>query len=129
MMQRLRPWIAVWCLSRFEEQDCYLADVEVDEVFCFVRDVRSEISTHDAMPRRTVLFVELFFDVRGDVLLDVVVFDGACRCPNRIVLHVFTHVGIFDHDFVFGCSAHYRCCCRSQQVMVGHNLPCTRTHL
>lgn len=45
-----------------------LAPVQVDEVFRVVGDERPEISSHDAVPLVSVVFVEIFLDERCDVL-------------------------------------------------------------
>ena len=59
-------------LSALEEENSDLAQIEVDEMFRLVGDVRTEVSAHDAMPGWVVLLVELFLDVGGNVLLNVV---------------------------------------------------------
>ena len=41
-------------------------------MFRLVGDVGTEVSAHDAMPGWVVLLVELFLDVSGNVLLNVV---------------------------------------------------------
>merc|ERR1712146_148130 len=66
-------------LARLEEEDCYLAEVEVDEVLRLVCDIGTEVSTHDAVPCGVVLFIELLFDVGSDVLLDVVLVEAMHR--------------------------------------------------
>lgn len=55
-------------LTALEQQDCYLTEVEVDEMARLVRDVRSKVSTYNAMPCWVILFVELFLDECGNVL-------------------------------------------------------------
>jgi len=75
-----------------------LTEVEVDKVLRLVRDVGSEITAYDAMPSRIVLFVELLLDVAGDVFLDVVLLQRLSRAVHGILLHVFCHVGIFNHS-------------------------------
>jgi len=82
----------------FEEEDGHLTEVEVDEVLRLVRDVRAEVAAHDAVPSGIVLFVELLLDVAGDVFLDVVLLQRLSRAVHGILLHVFCHVGIFNHS-------------------------------
>lgn len=60
--------IPVSALTALEQQDGHLTQVEVDKVACLVRHVRAEVSADDAVPGRVVLLVELFLDVRGDIL-------------------------------------------------------------
>merc|ERR1719436_490208 len=81
---------------RLEEQDRRLAEVEVDEVFRLVGDVRAEVPADDAMPRGVVLLVELLFDERRDVLLDVVLLQRLRGAINGVLLHVLGHVRILD---------------------------------
>ena len=45
-------------------------------MLCLVRHVRPEIAPHNAVPRWVVLFIELFLDEGGDVLLDVEFLEG-----------------------------------------------------
>jgi len=84
-------------LTRLEEENGYLTEIEVDEMLRLVRDVTAEIPAHDAMPRRVVLFVKLFLDVGGDVLLDVVLLERLRRAVHGVLLHVLGHVRILDH--------------------------------
>ena len=62
------------CSARLEEQDRDLSEVEVDEVLGLVRHIGAEVPADDAMPSRVVLLVELLLDVRGDILLNRVLF-------------------------------------------------------
>ena len=50
-----------------------------------VRDVRAEVSAHDAVPSGIVLFVELLLDVAGDVFLDVVLLQRLSRAVHGIL--------------------------------------------
>jgi hypothetical protein len=52
-----RGWVSF--LTALEEEDGDLPKVEIDEILRFMRHIRTEVATHDAMPRRVVLLVEL----------------------------------------------------------------------
>merc|ERR1711983_591013 len=65
----------------------------------FMSDVTAKVASDDAMPRRVVLFVELFLDVRGDVLLNVVLFQRLRRAVDGVLLHVLGHVSVLDDGF------------------------------
>jgi len=54
--------------SWFEKKYGDLSHVKVNEVFGFVSDIRSKISSHYTVPSRVVLFVELLFNKSGNVL-------------------------------------------------------------
>ena len=76
-------------LSRFEKKNSNLSQIKVDEVLGLVCHVAAEVPSHDGMPCRVVLLVELFLDERGDVLLDVEFLHGLCGTLNGVILHVF----------------------------------------
>lgn len=87
-------------LSTFEQQDCNLAEIEIDKMLRFVRNIASKISSNNDVPKKAwnegivrylhrmlqlemalrslpsgvVLFVELFLDIGGYIL---------CRVHNR----------------------------------------------
>jgi len=84
-------------LTGFEEKDCDLSEVEVDEMLGLVCHVAAEVPAHDAMPGGVVLFVELFLDVCSDVLLDVVLLEGLRGAVDGVLLHVLRHVSILDY--------------------------------
>ena len=63
-------------LAGLEEKDCDLTEVEVDEMLGLVGNVGAEVAAHDGVPGGVVLFVEFLLDEGGDVLLDVVLFEG-----------------------------------------------------
>ena len=90
-----------FCLSRLEEQDGDLSQVEVDEVLGLVRHVAAEVAADDAVPGRVVLLVELLLDEGGDVLLDVELLESRRRALDGIGLHVLRHVGVLDHGLAF----------------------------
>lgn len=62
-------------------------------------NIRSKVATNNAVPGRIVFFVELFLDIRSDILLDVELFERMHRTINSILLHVLCHVGILYHCF------------------------------
>ncbi len=82
-----------------EKQDGDLAQVEIDEVPSFVSDVAAEVAPDDAVPRRVVLFVELFLDEGCDVLLDVVLLQSLVGNVDSVLLHLLGHVGVLDDGF------------------------------
>ena len=63
-------------LSALEEENSDLTQVEIDEVFRLMGHIRTEVSSHNAMPCWVVLLVELLLDVGSDVLLDVVLLQS-----------------------------------------------------
>ena len=91
-------------LTRLEQQDRDLAEVEVDEVLRLVGHVRTEVAAHNAVPRRVVLLVELLLDVRGDILLDVELLHRLRRHLNRVRLHILRHIGVLDHSLAVSSS-------------------------
>lgn len=58
-----------WKLTTLEQQNGNLSQVEVDEVACLVRYIRSKVSSDDTMPCWVVFFVEFLLNVCGNVLL------------------------------------------------------------
>jgi len=89
-------------LSTLEEENGHLPQIEVDEVPRLVGDVGAEVAAHDAMPGGVVLLVELLLDVRGNVLLDVVLLEGLGGAVDGVLLHLLGHVRVLDHGFALG---------------------------
>ncbi len=92
--------------TALEQKDRELSDVKVDKVFALVRDVGSEASTHDHVPGRVVLLVELFLDVAGDVSLDVVSVERLVGDVDGVGLHFFGHIRVFYNRLSI---CHYIC--------------------
>ena len=74
-----------------------MTEVEVDEVLGLVGHVRTEVASHDAVPRRVVLFVELLLDEGGDVLLNVELLESLGADVDSILLHVLGHVCVLNN--------------------------------
>uniref|UniRef100_A0A8D0C4F1 Dynein light chain n=1 Tax=Salvator merianae TaxID=96440 RepID=A0A8D0C4F1_SALMN len=91
-------------MLQFKEQDCDLAQIEVDEVLCLVRYIAAEIPAHDAVPSRVVFLVKFLkklpylFNIRRNVFLYVIFLHGLGRTIHGVLLHVLGHVRIFDHS-------------------------------
>lgn len=84
-------------LTRFEQENGHLTQVEVDEVFGLVCHVATEVPAHDAVPGGVVLLVKLLLDMGRDILLYVVLLQRLSSALHRVLLHLFRHVCIFDH--------------------------------
>lgn len=84
-------------LTRFEQENGHLTQVEVDEVFGLVCHVATEVTAHDAVPGGVVLLVKLLLDMGRDILLYVVLLQRLSSALHRVLLHLFRHVCIFDH--------------------------------
>uniref|UniRef100_A0A669PXT6 Uncharacterized protein n=1 Tax=Phasianus colchicus TaxID=9054 RepID=A0A669PXT6_PHACC len=78
-------------LTRLEEKNSNLAEVEVDEVFGLMSHIAAKVPSHDAVPTLYLL------DVRCDVLLDVVLLQCLRSALHGVLLHLLRHVGVLDH--------------------------------
>uniref|UniRef100_A0A672UCR5 Uncharacterized protein n=1 Tax=Strigops habroptila TaxID=2489341 RepID=A0A672UCR5_STRHB len=79
-------------LTRLEQKNSHLAEVEVDEVLGLVSHVAAEVPPHDAVPGGIVFLVK--FLQKGEleshnVLLDVVLLQCLCSTLHRVLLHLF----------------------------------------
>lgn len=61
-----------------------------------VGNVAPKVLADDDVPGSTVTLVELFLDLRRDVLLDVVLFESSRGDVHALLLHVLGHVDVFD---------------------------------
>ena len=77
-----------------------MTQVEVDEVFGFMGDIRAEVPSNDTVPGRVVLFVKLLLDESSDVFLDVVFVQSLDRSVDGIILHLLGHVRILYNGFL-----------------------------
>ena len=57
--------------------------------------VAAKVLADDDVPGWAVSAVELLLDLRGDVLLDVVLLEGGRGDVYALLLHLLTHVDIF----------------------------------
>ena len=64
-----------------------------------MRHVASKVLPNDDMPRRAEPLIELFLDLRGDVLLDVVLLQRERRDVDGFLLHLLAHVNVLDDSF------------------------------
>lgn len=55
-------------LAALEQQYRHLSEIEIDEMTCFMCNVRSEIPTNDTMPCRIVFLVKFLLDICGNIL-------------------------------------------------------------
>ena len=55
-------------LSALEKQDCYLAQVKIYKMSCFVCHIASKITAYNAMPRWIVFFIKFFLNIGCNVL-------------------------------------------------------------
>ncbi len=62
-------------------------------------NVAPEVSANDDVPGRTVALVKLLLDLRGDVLLDVVLLKSSRGDIHALLLHLLAHVDVLDDRF------------------------------
>uniref|UniRef100_A0A8C8W557 Dynein light chain n=1 Tax=Peromyscus maniculatus bairdii TaxID=230844 RepID=A0A8C8W557_PERMB len=86
-------------LTRFEQKNGHLTQVEVDEVFGFMCHITTEVPPHNAVPGGRTYAVPgpHLLDMGRNILLDVVLLQRLGRALHRVLLHLFRHVCIFDH--------------------------------
>ena len=86
-------------LTRLEEKNSNLAQVEVDKVLGLVGDIWAEVTANNAVPCWVVLFVEFLLDVGGNVLFNVVLLQRLGGTVNRVLLHVLRHISVLNDSF------------------------------
>ena len=84
-------------LTRFEQENGHLAQVEVDEVFGFMCHITTEVPPHDAVPGGVVLLVKLLLDIGGNILLDVETVESLGGDIDSVSLHFIRHVDVLDN--------------------------------
>ena len=82
-------------LTRFEQENGHLVQVEVDEVFGFPCHITTEVPPHDAVPGGVVLLVELL-DTGCSVLLYMIFLQCLSSTLHRVLLRLLWHTGILD---------------------------------
>src|SRR6267154_2623106 len=58
--------------------------------------IAAKVFSDDNMPGRTMSSVEFLLDLRSDVFLDVVFLESSRRDLNALLLHLLTHVHVFN---------------------------------
>uniref|UniRef100_A0A8C8YD99 Uncharacterized protein n=1 Tax=Prolemur simus TaxID=1328070 RepID=A0A8C8YD99_PROSS len=82
-------------LTRFEQKNGHLAQVEVDEVLGFMCHITTEVPPHNAMPGGIVLLVKL---LGKEKKIGILVIKGrSFSALHGVLLHLLRHVRIFDH--------------------------------
>uniref|UniRef100_A0A8C1HJK1 Dynein light chain n=1 Tax=Cyprinus carpio carpio TaxID=630221 RepID=A0A8C1HJK1_CYPCA len=71
------------------QQNGHLTQVKVDEMLSFVRHITAKVPSHNTMPCRIILLIELL-----NVLLNVVLLHGLCGTIHSILLHVLRHISV-----------------------------------
>eukprot|EP00746_Dinoflagellata_sp_MGD_P071357 gnl/MRDRNA2_/MRDRNA2_29079_c0_seq1.p1 gnl/MRDRNA2_/MRDRNA2_29079_c0~~gnl/MRDRNA2_/MRDRNA2_29079_c0_seq1.p1 ORF type:complete len:123 (-),score=14.86 gnl/MRDRNA2_/MRDRNA2_29079_c0_seq1:76-444(-) len=92
-------YISCRALTGLEEKDGDLTKIEVNEVLRLMCHIRAKIAPNNGMPSRIVLLVKFFLDECSNVLLDVVLLKSLCGTIDRVLLHVFGHIGVLDDSF------------------------------
>lgn len=93
-------------LTRFEQENGHLTQVEVDEVFGLVCHVATEVPAHDAVPGGVVLLVKLLLDMGRDILLYVVLLQRLSSALHRVLLHLFPFLWVEEENWREGVQGH-----------------------
>ena len=109
------------------------ADIEVDEMFGFCEetkdvsggsfdisnrithrdgdetrtmgDIAPKVFSDDNVPGGAMSLIKLLLDVRGDVLLNIVLFEGGRGDVDALLLHLIAHVDVFDDRLGAGATS------------------------
>jgi len=76
-------------------------------------DIAPEVFADDDVPGGAMSPIKLLFDMRGDVLLDVVLLEGVRGDVDALLLHLVAHVDVFDDRLgagATGCTADTSVC-------------------
>lgn len=68
-------------------------------------DIAPEVFANDDVPSWAMSPIKLLFDMRSDVLLDVVLFEGGRGDVDALLLHLVAHVDIFDDRLGAGAAS------------------------
>uniref|UniRef100_A0AC11DDM0 Uncharacterized protein n=1 Tax=Ovis aries TaxID=9940 RepID=A0AC11DDM0_SHEEP len=86
-------------LTRFEQENGHLVQVEVDEVFGFMCHITTKVLPHDAVPGGVVL-VKLLLDMGHNVLLYIILFQCLSSTLHRVLLHLLQHIDVLDYSLL-----------------------------
>ena len=68
-------------------------------------DIAPEVFSDDNVPGGAMPLIKLLLDVRGDVLLDIVLLEGGRGDVDALLLHVIAHVDVFDDRLGAGATS------------------------
>lgn len=86
------------CSTRLEDKEGKLADIEVDETFGLMSNIRAKVLANDNVPGRMVFLVKLLLHISGNILLNVETFHSLNGTINSVLLHIFGHIGVLDSN-------------------------------
>uniref|UniRef100_A0A8B9S976 Dynein light chain n=1 Tax=Apteryx owenii TaxID=8824 RepID=A0A8B9S976_APTOW len=83
-------------LTRFEEENSNMTQVEVDEVLTLMSHMAAKVPSHNTMPSGMVFLVKLLCDF----MLNAVLLQRLNGALHSVLLHLLRHVRILDHGFL-----------------------------
>jgi len=72
-----------------------------------VGNIRTKVPAHNGMPGGVILSIKLLLDKSSNIFFNIVLFERHVSAVDGILLHVFSHVGIFDNGFSFWLVGHF----------------------